>query len=81
MSMGCVSSDGKLSERALSFLSLVKEKGKVRPQDVAQFTGRPLFQVRSSLRELTQAGFLRLEGEEYSLTEKGVKALEGELTL
>ncbi|MEJ5339191.1 MAG: hypothetical protein WHS43_06005 [Aquificaceae bacterium] len=76
MSMGCVSPDGKLSERALSFLKLVKDKGKVSPQEAAQITGRPLFQVRSSLRELTQAGFLQVEADAYTLTSKGLKALE-----
>ncbi|MEJ7554549.1 MAG: hypothetical protein WKI50_01265 [Aquificaceae bacterium] len=74
--MGCVSPDGKLSERALSFLRLVKEKGKIRPEEAAELTGRPLFQVRSSLRELTQAGFLQTDGQEYYLTEKGLSALE-----
>ncbi|WPM32991.1 hypothetical protein IAE16_04750 [Hydrogenobacter sp. T-2] len=76
MSMGCVSPDGKLSERALSFLRLVKERGKIRPEEAVELTGRPLFQVRSSLRELTQAGFLQVEGQEYALTEKGHSALE-----
>lgn len=76
MSMGCVSPDGRLSERALSFLKLVKEKGGITPEEAAQLTGRPLFQVRSSLRELTQAGFLEVKGEVYSITEKGLKALE-----
>ncbi len=76
MSMGCVSPDGRLSDRALSFLKLVKERGQILPQEAVQITGRPLFQVRSSLRELTQAGFLKQEGEGYSITEKGLKALE-----
>uniref|UniRef100_A0A832GMI2 ArnR1-like winged helix-turn-helix domain-containing protein n=1 Tax=Caldimicrobium thiodismutans TaxID=1653476 RepID=A0A832GMI2_9BACT len=76
MGTGCVSLEGKLSERALSFLKLVKERGKVNPEEVVRLTGRPLFQVRSSLRELTQAGFLQVEGQEYSLTEKGLVALK-----
>ena len=73
--MGCVSPDGKLSERALSFLRLVKEMGSVEPQEVARITGRPLFQVRSSLRELTQKGFLQEEGSRFKLTEKGLEAI------
>lgn len=76
MGTGCVSPEGKLSERALSFLKLVKERGKVNPEEVVRLTGRPLFQVRGSLRELTQAGFLQVEGQEYSLTEKGLMALK-----
>jgi len=75
MSAGCVSPDGKLSERAIELLKLLDEKGKISASEVAGLTKRPLFQVRSSLRELTEAGFIACEGEEYRLTEKGRSAL------
>jgi DNA-binding IclR family transcriptional regulator len=75
MSAGCVSPDGKLSERAIELLRLLNEKGKLSASEVAEITKRPLFQVRSSLRELTEAGFIAYEGEEYRLTEKGLSAL------
>jgi DNA-binding IclR family transcriptional regulator len=75
MSNGCVSPDGKLSERASELLKLLKEKGRLKDTDIAEYTQRPLFQVRSSLRELTNAGFLKVEGEHYFLTEKAEEAL------
>uniref|UniRef100_A0A7V4JR12 Winged helix-turn-helix transcriptional regulator n=1 Tax=Thermodesulfobacterium geofontis TaxID=1295609 RepID=A0A7V4JR12_9BACT len=75
MPAGCISPDGKLSERAIEFLKLLNEKGKISASEVAELTKRPLFQVRNSLRELTEAGFIALEGEEYSLTEKGRSTL------
>ncbi|QER41357.1 hypothetical protein F1847_00855 [Thermodesulfobacterium sp. TA1] len=75
MSTGCVSPDGKLSERALGLLKILEEKGKLNASEMAELIKRPLFQVRSSLRELVEAGFVALEGDEYSLTEKGRSAL------
>jgi predicted transcriptional regulator len=70
MSNGCVSPDGRLSERAIELLKLLKEKGRLKDTEVAEYARRPLFQVRSSLRELTNAGFLKVEGEHYLLTER-----------
>ncbi len=75
MSNGCVSLDGKLSERAIELLKLLKEKGRLKDTEVAELIKRPLFQVRSSLRELTNAGFLKVEGEYFLLTEKAEEAL------
>jgi len=75
MSNGCVSPDGRLSERAIELLKLLKEKGRLKDTEVAKHAQRPLFQVRSSLRELTNAGFLKVEGEHFLLTEKAEEAL------
>jgi len=70
LSQGCVTSDGKLSERALSLLKLLAEKEGLRDSEIAEALGRPFFQVRSSLRELTSANFLEKREELYYLTEK-----------
>jgi DNA-binding IclR family transcriptional regulator len=70
-----VSPDGRLSDRALMLLKLLKEKGKLTDIEIAELTQRPLFQVRSSLRELTSAGFLKQEGAHYLLTEKAEEAI------
>jgi len=70
LSQGCVTPDGKLSERALSLLRLLAERGGLRDNEIAEALGRPLFQVRSSLRELTSANFLEKREEGYYLTEK-----------
>ncbi len=75
MSQGCVSPDGKLSERALILLKLLKEKGPQTPEEIASLTGRALFQVRSSLRELTQAEFLSEKEGKYFLAEKAEKTI------
>jgi len=75
MSTGCVSPDGRLSERAVMLLTLLKERGKLTDAEIAELTKRPLFQVRSSLRELTSAGFLKKEEDHYLLTEKAEEVL------
>jgi len=71
MSQGCVNPDGRLSERATSLLKLLDERGGLRDYEIAQALGRPLFQVRSSLRELKGANFLEERDELYYLSEKG----------
>lgn len=76
MSQGCVTPDGKLSERALSLLRLLAERGGLRDHEIAEALGRPLFQVRSSLRELTNANFLEKREELYYLTEKAKNYLD-----
>ena len=75
MSNGCVTPEGRLSDRALMLLKLLKERGKLMDTDIAELTQRPLFQVRSSLRELTNAGFLKQDGSYYLLTEKAEEAI------
>lgn len=72
MSTGCVRPDGKPSERAIEILKVIAERGQITAEEISQLTSRPLFQIRSSLRELSDAGFLRKEGEEYyTITDKG----------
>lgn len=71
MSQGCVSPDGKPTERALELLKLLSEKGKLSDLEIAEKLKRPLFQVRSSLRELHKAGFIDKIEEFYVITEKG----------
>jgi predicted transcriptional regulator len=80
MSKGCVSPDGRLSERAIELLKLLKEKGRLKYTEIAEYAQRLLFQVRSSLRELTNAGFLKVEGEHYLLAEKAEEALSRALS-
>ncbi|MGB9762012.1 MAG: hypothetical protein ACP5QC_01325 [Caldimicrobium sp.] len=76
MKQGCVSPDGKPSERAMKLLQLIHEKKGLTPEEVASLTGRPLFQVRSSLRELYEAGFLEEKEGKYFLTEKAQEFLK-----
>jgi hypothetical protein len=37
MSNGCVSPDGRLSERAIELLKLLKEKGRLKDTEVAEY--------------------------------------------
>lgn len=71
MNQGCVTPDGKPTERALALLRLLFEKGKLSDVEIAQLLNRPLFQVRSSLRELSKAGFVEKKEDHYFITEKG----------
>jgi predicted transcriptional regulator len=75
MSQGCVSPDGKPTERAIELLKLLLEKGKLSDLEIAEMLKRPLFQVRSSLRELSKAGFVEKKEDFYFITEKGKDVL------
>jgi len=75
MSTGCVSPDGKLGDRAIELLKLLKERGRLKDTEIAEVVKRPLFQVRSSLRELSNAGFLKVENDYFILTQKAEEAL------
>jgi len=71
--MPCTSPDGKPTESGVATLKAIKD-GAASPQEIAVKTGRPLFLVRSGLRELVAAGFLRLDGERHALTAEGENA-------
>ena len=43
------------------------------PEAVAEVTGHPLFSVRSGLRELVNAGFVKQVEDKYHLTPEGSK--------
>lgn len=71
--MPCTSPDGKPTESGVATLKAVKE-GASTPQEIAAKTGRPLFLVRSGLRELVNAGFLEIREDRHRLTAEGEKA-------
>jgi len=54
--MACITADGVLTESARELLELVETPRTV--DEIAATLGRPLFQVRSSLREMTGAGLV-----------------------
>jgi DNA-binding IclR family transcriptional regulator len=72
--MPCVSPDGKPTESGMAMLAALNA-GKSSPEDIAAETGRPLFRVRSGLRELLAAGLVSGGDEAFSLTEQGRKVL------
>ena len=74
--MPCVWPDGSLSTSGRLMLTAVQVDSSA--EDVADVTGMPLYRVRSSLRQLLEAGYLIEEGGHFSQTEEGAaKVKEG----
>ncbi|MGB9959714.1 MAG: hypothetical protein ACPLKQ_04240 [Candidatus Bathyarchaeales archaeon] len=73
--MPCVSPDGKPTTTGITILECLKE-GPLNPEEVAGKTGKPLFMVRSGLRELKNAGFVEENDGKYKLSEEGQKMLQ-----
>jgi DNA-binding IclR family transcriptional regulator len=72
--MPCVSPDGKPTKSGIATLSALKS-GASTPKAVADVTGQPLFKVRSGLRELAKAGFVKQVDDKYQLTSEGSKLI------
>lgn len=70
--MACISSDGRPTESGRKLLLALRENRT--PEEIAGKTKLPLFRVRSGLRELVAAGFVREEQGNYTLTESGMRA-------
>ena len=68
--MACISPDGKPTESGTKLLRALKSESKS-PEEVARDTGLSLFRVRSGLRELVQAGFVKPKGDGYELLPAG----------
>jgi predicted transcriptional regulator len=68
--MPCVSADGKPTSSGMAVLKAIKD-GAVSPEQIASKTGQPLFRVRSGLRELKNAGFVKEAENKYKLSETG----------
>jgi len=72
--LACISPDGKPTESGKKLLSAVMAPHV--PEEVAVETQLPLFRVRSGLRELSEAGYVKGDQERYSLTDAGKEALK-----
>jgi len=68
--MACVSPDGKPTESGMKMLRSLAT-GHKSAEDVAADTGRPLYAVRSGLRELVGAELVIEKDEGYELSPKG----------
>jgi DNA-binding IclR family transcriptional regulator len=68
----CVSPDGKPTKSGIATLSALKS-GASTVKAVSDVTGQPLFKVRSGLRELVNAGFVKQVDDNYQLTTEGSK--------
>lgn len=67
--MACVNPDGTVSESARALLKIVENP--LTPEEISEQVGQPLFKVRSSLREMSQAELVREEEGKFTITEKG----------
>jgi len=70
--MPCVSADGKPTKSGIEMLSALKG-GASTPDALSGATGMPMFRVRSGLRQLVNAGFVKQVGDNYQLTPEGSK--------
>lgn len=67
--MACINPDGTMTPTAKAVLQAAQMP--VTVAELARVTGLPLYRVRSSLRELVEAGLLAESQETYHLTEVG----------
>jgi len=67
--MACVNPDGTISESGRAVLQAAAEP--ISPEEIAQAAGQPLFKVRSSVRQLVEAGFLEEKEGKYITTPAG----------
>jgi predicted transcriptional regulator len=71
--MACINSDGTLSPSARSLLTVLERP--LTPEEIAENMKRPIFLVRSSLREMSEAQLVVPEGDAYVRTTEGTQAL------
>jgi predicted transcriptional regulator len=67
--MACVNPDGTLSKTAVSILKALETPLTV--EEISKKTGAPIFLLRSSMRDLVDAGVAEVAGDKYVVTEKG----------
>jgi predicted transcriptional regulator len=69
--MACVNADGTITATAKALLKSLETPLGV--EEIAARLGSPLFKVRSSLREMLEAGLVVVQGDKYQATEEGKK--------
>jgi predicted transcriptional regulator len=69
--MACVSADGTITSTAKALIKSLDVP--LRAEEIAARLGAPLFKVRSSLRELVEAGLVMVQGDKYIASEEGKK--------
>lgn len=72
--MACINPDGTLTPTANLVLKTANHP--LTAMEIARVAGLPLYQVRSSIRELVANGYLKEDDESYHLTEKGKQFLK-----
>jgi len=71
--MACVNPDGSISESARTLLKAAESPAA--PEEIGNKIGQPLFKIRSSLRELSDAGLILEKDGKYSITDAGRKVI------
>ena len=71
--MACVNPDGTITESAKALLRII-ENPKT-PVEISKQLGQPLFKIRSSLREMVNAGLVKGEKDKFIITKEGEKKL------
>ncbi len=69
--MACVNPDGTISPSAKALLKALETPLGV--EEIAARLGSPLFKIRSSLREMLEAGLVVVQGDKYIASEEGKK--------
>lgn len=67
--MACINPDGTLTPSAAAVLKAAEAP--ITPAEIARQVGLPLYRVRSSLRELVEAGLLKEDAGFYTVTTLG----------
>ena len=73
--MACINPDGTLTPSAKAMLSAVSSPAPL--EEVAKSTGLPLFRIRSSTREMLEAGLVEEKEGKYAVTKLGREKIEG----
>jgi len=71
--MACINPDGTLTGSTRDLLRIVGKPST--PEEISGQLGQPLFKIRSSLREMVNAGLVNETGGQYTITEKGKQKL------
>ncbi len=69
--MGCVNPDGSITSSGKQMLQLLQQPHSA--EDAAAQSGQPLFKVRSSLREMVEAGLVEETDGRYRATDAASK--------
>jgi predicted transcriptional regulator len=72
--MPCIDSDGHLTQMSRRILDALRSPASL--EEVSQSTGTPLYQVRSSVRGMVQAGLIEEKAGSYVLSGVGRSKLE-----
>jgi predicted transcriptional regulator len=71
--MACINPDGTLTPAAQAVITALKTP--CTPAELTQVTSLPVYRIRSTIRELNEAGLVLEANGKYQLTNTGMKRL------